>query len=115
MSRLKVVEPDVQLRDRSARDDIARVGRGGGRRELEIGRGELLRSIVEVKGIEGRDNARQRRNRVLGAMRVGNMTLDAGYLDPHVHGAATPDFNRVAEAFDAGRFANEDHVRPDLP
>ena len=57
----------------------------------------------------------QGRNRVGRAVRVGDVALNAGHLDPHVDRAAPADLHRVAEALDRGRLADQDHVGPDLP
>ncbi len=61
------------------------------------------------------DNAGEGRDRVGRAVRIGDMALNAGNLDPHVDRSAAADLHRVAEAVDRGRLADEDHVRADLP
>ena len=60
-------------------------------------------------------DARERRDRVGRAVRVGDVALDARHLDPHVDRAAAADLDRVAEPVDRGRLADQDHVGPDLP
>ena len=54
-------------------------------------------------------------DRIVGAVRVGDMALRARHVDPHVDRAAPADLDRVAEPLDRGRLADQDHVRAGSP
>ncbi len=48
-------------------------------------------------------------------MRVGDVALRAGDVDPHVNRAAAADLHRIAEPVDRSRLTDQDHFRPNLP
>ena len=52
-------------------------------------------------------------HRIVGAVRVGDMALHAGHVDPHVDRAAPADLDDVAEPRLRGRLADQDHVGAD--
>ncbi len=81
--------------------------------ELQVRWRELLGSVVEMKLVQRSHDPGQSWDRIVGAMRIGDMALGAGHVDPHVDRAAPADLDRVAQSFDRGRLANQDHVGPD--
>jgi len=66
-----------------------------------------------MDGVERRNDPRKLRHWIVGAVRIGDMALRAWHVDPHVDRAASSDLDRIAEAVDRRRLANQDHVGPD--
>ena len=75
----------------------------------------MVVAVVEVERIERRDQSGEGRDGVRSAVWVGDVALHARHLDPHVDRAAAADLHGVAEAIDRRWFADQDHVRADLP
>ena len=107
---LEVVEADAEPGGCLGGDDI-----GGGigdvdGGDLDVRRLEPVGAVVEVDRFDGRKDADQCGNRVIGEMGVGNVTLRARNLDPDVDRTAPPDLDRVAQPDSGGGFADEAQV-----
>ena len=59
---------------------------------------------AEVRAFKGPD---QPMNRIIGAMRVSDVTLRAMHLDLHVNAAAPADFDHIAQPHRTGRFPDQ--------
>src|SRR6185503_8303243 len=108
-------EADVELRPRIAGDHVAGVRWCGERREFEVGRRELLASVVEMNRIERGNDSGEGRYRILAALGISDMALNPRHLDPHIDRPAAPDLHGITKTGDRGRLADQDHVGPDLP
>ena len=64
---------------------------------LEVRRLEIRRALVELERRQAREDAHQRRDRVVGEMRIGDVALLAGDRDRRRQAAAPADLDRVAE------------------
>ena len=108
VTRLLVVEADVEPRARRAGDDV-----GGGIADLDVGDFEVgglepVIAVVEVPAASAdRGCATSRRHRIVGEVRVGDMALRAGHLDPGIDRSAPADLDRVAEPRVGGRLADQ--------
>src|SRR6185295_7416976 len=90
---VEVVEADVELDRGRARDDVGRPVRRPDGGDLEIGGLERIIAVVEVNGFERFDHPGQLRHRIVGAVRIGDVALQAGNRDPHVDRAAPADLD----------------------
>ncbi len=105
--RPNVVEADVELRARLAGNDIDGRIADVDRAEFEIGAVEMRRARVEFMRGERRDDARDDRRGIFGAMRIGDMALLADDANAAIERAAPPDLDRVAERRDIRRLADD--------
>ena len=95
--RCRLLKRMLSCARRRAGDDVGRLGRRLDGGDLEVGGLEGVGAVVEVKRVERGDHPRQLRDRIVGAVRVGDMALRARHVDPHVDRAAPADLDDVAE------------------
>lgn len=60
------------------------------------------------------EDTQQRRNRIIGEVRIGDMALRARNFDPDIDRAAPPDLDRIAEPRRGGRLADKADVGDEL-
>ena len=107
LRRVPVVKADIEHRLGPDRDDV-----GGGIADvdaghLEIRRREIGAAEVERLVVEPRQHGDETFQRILGEMRIGDVALHAGHLEPPVQAAAPADLDGFAEPRGVGRLADQ--------
>src|SRR5690606_38583079 len=99
----QVVEADRDTRAGACRDDVVRRVADLDIGDLEVRRLEPFVALVENESVELGKQRDEPRQRVVGEVRVGDVTFAAFDLEEDVHRAAPPGLHRVAETGNRGR------------
>ena len=106
-----IVEPDRQSCFGLCGNDIGCLVADNQVGDLDIARLKPIGACVERDGFDLGQNRNKPWNWVVRQMWIRDMALRARDGNPHVHRTATADFHHVAQAVDAGRFADEAIIR----
>jgi len=104
---VSIVEPDAEPRDGLCRNDVGRWVVDINSRNLDVGGLEPVGSFVEDNLFDFGQNSNERPDRIVGQVRVGDVTLRSRNLDPNVHRSASSYLDRVAKTPRRSRFTNE--------
>src|SRR5215510_13246666 len=105
ITRMVIVEADVEARAHLGRDHVDGAIAHIDRSELEVGRVEMRAALVERLVHERAHDAHDAADRVVGTVRIGDMALLAVGRERAVERAAPPDLYDVAQRLRAGRLA----------
>ena len=105
IQRVLVVEADVEARARLAGNEVDGLVADIDRGEFQMRGRELRAAGVERLGLQRRDQRHQPADRIVGALRIGDMALPAGHDQVAVERAAAADLDGVAELFVIARLA----------
>ncbi|VXD02960.1 hypothetical protein SPHINGO8AM_80288 [Sphingomonas sp. 8AM] len=110
LSALEIVEADADPRRRARRNDVGRRVADHHIGDFEIRRLKPVASLIEHQCVQLGKDRDQSRDRIVGQMRVGDMPLPSGHLDPDVDRSAPSDLHHIAQRSDRGRLADETQI-----
>src|SRR3546814_8785635 len=92
-----VVEPDRQPRASRGGDDVGRAIADFDVGEFDVRRLEPVIAFIERHRVDRRQYPDQLGDRIVGEMRIGDMSLRAAHVDPDIDRPAPPDLYRSEE------------------
>ena len=81
--------------------------------KFDVARLEPVGPLVELKRINLAEYLAKLGDRIVGIVRIGDMTLHAVHGDPHIDRTASTDFHHVTETVHRGRLADQTEIGRD--
>ncbi len=102
-----VVVADVETRTRLTRNEVDGLVADIHRRKFKMRRIEMIAAPVERLRRQAADQPHQPRDRIVGAVRIGHVTLPAAHYQRAVERAAPAGLDGVADGLDVARLAED--------